>query len=429
MIERYSNPKMQEIWSEKSKFESWLLVELYATEAYAQINTNITNQDIKNLWDNCKVDVERIAELEKELKHDVIAFTRQVGEGLGSEKQWLHYGLTSTDVVDTAQSYRLKKANELIASELEKITNTIKSLALKYKNTYQMGRTHGIHAEVTTFGYKMALWFDEMQRNVERFAKASKEIEVAKISGAVGNYANIPLSVQDYVADKLGLESSKISSQTLQRDRHANYIFTIALIGSSLDKFATEIRHLQRTEVREVFERFTPGQKGSSAMPHKQNPIGSENICGLARVLRGYVTSSLENIALWHERDISHSSCERVIFPDATMLVHYMLIRFNNILENIVVDAEKMSKNIMLTNGTIYSQKALLMLIDVKGYSREKAYDTIQPIAFEAFQNGIDFKTLLVEKNVFTNEELADLYDNSYYTQNIESVFKRLNIF
>lgn len=428
MLTRYSLPEMVDIWSEKSKFEAWLKVELFATEAYAKVNKNISSQDIENLWKNCKVDVDRINELEKELKHDVIAFTRQVGENLGAEKQWLHYGLTSTDVVDTAQSFRLKKANELILEKLQELTNTIKALAIEHKYTFQMGRTHGIHAEVTTFGYKMALWFDEMQRNIDRFKEASKEVEVAKISGAVGNYANIPLSVQEYVADKLGLASSKISSQTLQRDRHANYIFTIALIGSSLDKFATEIRHLQRTEVREVFEKFTKGQKGSSAMPHKQNPIGSENISGLSRVLRGFVTSAMENIALWHERDISHSSCERVILPDATVLVHYMLSRFNGIMSNIIVDKEKMAKNIMLTSGTIYSQKALLILIDKKNYSREQAYDTIQPIAFESFENNIDFKQSLIDKNILTADELVDLYDNSYYTTNIDEVFSRLGL-
>ena len=305
---------------------------------------------------------------------------------------------------------------------------TLKNLAKKYKNTYQIGRTHGIHAEISTFGYKLALWYDEMQRNIIRFKQASNQIEVAKISGAVGNYANIPLEIQDYVAKKLKLNSSKISTQTLQRDRHSEYIFIISLIGSSLDKFATELRHLQRTEVAEVSEGFKKGQKGSSAMPHKKNPISSENISGLSRVLKGYSLTAQENIALWHERDISHSSSERIILADATTILDYMLNRFNNVLKNLVVNKKKMKNNIFLTNGVIFSQRAMLELINRKKWTREKAYDTIQPIAILAYEQNKDFGQLLIEQKLFNKHEIEKLYDLSYYTKNIDKVFKRLKI-
>lgn len=428
MLDRYSTPKLREIWSDKTKYETWLEVEIAATEAYRKHNKAITLKDIEALRKNAKVNVKRIEEIEAETRHDVIAFTRQISETLGPEKKWVHYGLTSTDVVDTAQSLRLKMANAEILAHLKEVTSTIKTLAKKYKLTYQMGRTHGVHAEVTTFGYKLALWYDEMTRNIARFENASKNIEVAKISGAVGNYANIPLDVQEQVAKRLKLQSSKISTQTLQRDRHAEYIFTISLIGSSLDKFATEIRHLQRTEVREVEEGFAKGQKGSSAMPHKRNPISSENISGCSRVLRGYVVTAMENIALWHERDISHSSAERFILADATSTLDYMLERFNRVLKNLVVNKDKMKENIFLTKGVIFSQRAMLQAIEKHKWSREKAYDTIQPLAMKAWHEGIDFATLLVENKVFTKEEVKSLYDLSYYSQNIDAVFKRLGL-
>ncbi len=428
MLERYSTKEIKEIWSDKSKYESWLLVELYATEAYAKVNKQIKKKDIEALWKNAKVDVKRIEQLEKETRHDVIAFTRQISESLGEEKKWIHYGLTSTDVVDTAQSYRLRQVNQIILEDLKKLNKVIGMLAKKHKNTYQIGRTHGVHAEVSTFGYKLAVWYDEMNRNIERFEVASDQIEVAKISGAVGNYANIPLSIQEYVAEKLKLKSSFISTQTLQRDRHAEYIFTIALIGSSLDKFATELRHLQKTEVREVEEGFAKGQKGSSAMPHKKNPISSENISGLSRVLRGYVVTAMENIALWHERDISHSSAERFILQDATATIDYMIRRFIDVLENLGINKEKMLKNIWMTNGVIFSQRAMLKAIEINKWSREKAYDAIQPIAMDAFNNDKDFGQLLIENKILTKEEVKDLIDLTYYTQNIDMVFKRLGL-
>lgn len=428
MLERYSTKELREIWTEKNKYESWLLVEIYAAEAYSKINKNITKKDIDALWKNAKIDVKRIKEIEKETKHDVIAFTRQVSETLGKEKRWIHYGLTSTDVVDSAQSYRIKKANQVILKDLIELNKVIQKMAIKHKLTFQIGRTHGVHAEITTFGYKLALWWDEMNRNIERFKKASQNIEVVKISGAVGNYANIPLSIQEYIAKKMKLGSSNISTQTLQRDRHAEYIFTIALIASSLDKFATEIRHLQRTEVLEVQEGFSKGQKGSSAMPHKKNPISSENISGLSRILRGFVTTSMENIALWHERDISHSSVERIILPDATTLIDYMLQRFKNTILNLGVNKEKMKSNIFITQGVIFSQRAMLKAIEIHNWSREKAYDLIQPLTVKALNEGISFEKLLVENKIFNEKQVQDLFDLNYYTNNIEKVFERMKI-
>ena len=428
MIKRYSTEELQKIWNEQSKYESWLLVEIYALEAYKKHNKEITQEEIDKIWKNAKVNPERIEEIERETRHDIIAFTRQVSETLGDERKWIHYGLTSTDVVDTAQSYRLKQVNEIILKDLEILTESIKQMAIKHKDTYQMGRTHGIHAEVTTFGYKIAMWYDEMTRNIARFKEASRQIEAAKISGAVGNYANIPLDVQDYVAEKLGLLSTNISTQVLQRDRHAEYMFAISLIGASIDKFATEIRHLQRTEVREVEEGFAKGQKGSSAMPHKRNPISSENLSGCSRVLKGYLTTAMDNLALWHERDISHSSAERIILADGTMLLHYMIKRFNNVINKLVVNEEKMKENIFLTKGVIFSQRAMLKMIESKKVSRETAYDTVQPIAMEAFNNSKDFGELLIKNNVLSDSEVKELYDLSYYTKNIDGVFKRLKL-
>ncbi len=428
MISRYSIPELTIIWSEKAKYESWLLVEIASLEAYKKYNNNITDNDIAQIKTKSQVDVKKIQKLEQKLKHDVIAFIEQISQHLGPEKKWLHYGLTSTDVVDTAQSYRLWQVNNIIEDDLIKVILTLKKQAIKYKNTFQIGRTHGVHAEVTTFGYKLALWYDEMTRNLTRFQNARQQIEVAKISGAVGNYANVPLGVQDAVAKKLHLNSSNISTQTLQRDRHAQYLQTIALIATSLDKFAIELRHLQRTEVREVFENFNHGQKGSSAMPHKQNPISSENISGLARVIRGYSVSALENVGLWHERDISHSSSERIILPDATTLIVYLLRRFNDLMTNLYIDQQKMKTNIYLTHGVIFSQRIMLYLIEKKGYDRIKIYEKIQKLAAKAFEKNLDFEKLLVKNKLLTINEYQKLTNLDYYAINIEKVFKRLNL-
>ncbi|MDF2535961.1 MAG: adenylosuccinate lyase, partial [Bacillales bacterium] len=321
MIERYTRPEMSAIWTEENRFQAWLEVEILACEAWVELGF-IPAEDVRLLRQNAKFDVDRIKEIEQETRHDVVAFTRAVSESLGDERKWVHYGLTSTDVVDTALSYTLKQANDILQRDLENFIEILKNKAIAHKYTIMMGRTHGVHAEPTTFGLKMALFYEEMKRNLKRFKQAREMIEVGKISGAVGTYANVDPFVEQYVCVKLGLAASPISTQTLQRDRHAQYISTIALIATSIEKFATEIRGLQKSEIREVEEFFAKGQKGSSAMPHKRNPIGSENMTGLARVIRGHMITAYENVTLWHERDISHSSAERIILPDSTMLLN-----------------------------------------------------------------------------------------------------------
>ncbi len=430
MIDRYARKQMQEVWSEQAKYEAWLKVEILIDEAWSKLG-HIPEEDVNKIKENAKFDVNRIAEIENETRHDVVAFTRCVSESLGEEKKWIHYGITSTDVVDTANGIRYKQANDILRKDIDDFMEILKEKALLYKDTVMMGRTHGVHAEITTFGMKFALWYEEMKRNKERFEHASKMVETGKISGAVGTFANIPPFIQDYVCEKLGIESSAISTQILQRDRHAEYFAILALIGTTLEQMATEIRHLQRTEVREVEERFRAGQKGSSAMPHKRNPIGSENICGCARVLRGYMITSYEDVPLWHERDISHSSAERIIAPDATELLDYMLNRFGNILKNLTVFEDRMRDNIYATHGVIFSQRFMLKLVD-KGWSREKAYDTVQPQAIKAWNEGLDFKALMKSvpevTSTLSDEEIEDCFDPTYQTKNVDTVFKRVGI-
>lgn len=430
MLNRYTRKEMSDIWTEENKFKSWLEVELYACEAWSQLGY-IPNEDVNKLWDNASFNIDRINEIELETRHDVIAFTRAVSETLGEEKKWVHYGLTSTDVVDTGYGHILKQANDVLRKDIDNFISVLKDKAIEHKHTVQMGRTHGVHAEITTFGLKLALWYEEMLRNKERFELAASGVEFGKISGAVGTHANIPIFIQDYVCEKLGINPAKISTQTLQRDRHANYLSTIALIGTSLEKMATEIRHLQRTEVREAEEMFRKGQKGSSAMPHKRNPIGSENITGCARVLRGYMVTAFENVALWHERDISHSSAERIILPDATMLLNYMLNRFTNIVKNLTVFSDNMEKNIGLTYGVIFSQRVLLSLVE-KGISREESYDIVQPIAMKSWHEKQEFKTLLKEneviKNILSESEIDACFQKDYHLSAVDEIFKRLEL-
>ncbi|MDD3809171.1 MAG: adenylosuccinate lyase [Erysipelotrichaceae bacterium] len=430
MLDRYSREVMRNIWSEQSKFDAWLKVEILACEAWSSLG-EIPEEDVKALWANASFDIDRIYEIEQETRHDVVAFTRAVSETCGPEKKWVHYGLTSTDVVDTAYGYLYKQANVILREDLKTFMETLRTQALKYKDTVCMGRTHGVHAEITTFGLKFALWYEEMKRNMDRFEAACAAVEAGKISGAVGTFANTPPQVQDYVCDKLGINSSAISTQTLQRDRHAQYFSTLALIGSSLEKMATEIRHLQRTEVREVEEYFRKGQKGSSAMPHKRNPISSENICGCARVLRGYMLTSYDNIPLWHERDISHSSAERLIAPDATALLDYMLVRFNGILANLTVFEDNMLENINKTYGVIFSQRFMLKLIE-KGWTREQAYDTVQPNAIKSWENKISFKSLMEDtqkvRETLTQEEIDDCFNPAYQVKNVDVIFKRVGL-
>ncbi|MGL5978514.1 MAG: adenylosuccinate lyase [Erysipelotrichaceae bacterium] len=430
MLNRYSRKAMREIWSEENKFQAWLKVEILACEAWSELG-EIPKEDVTKLWENASFDIERIYEIEQETRHDVVAFTRAVSETLGEEKKWVHYGLTSTDVVDTAYGHLYAQANEIIEQDLLRFLDVLKAKALQYKMTPMMGRTHGVHAEITTFGLKLALWYDEMQRNYTRFLEARKMIEVGKISGAVGTFANTPPFVQDYVCDKLHIESSRISTQTLQRDRHAQYFSTLALIGTSIEKMATEIRHLQRTEVREAEEFFNKGQKGSSAMPHKRNPIGSENMTGCARVLRGYMVTAFEDVALWHERDISHSAAERIIAPDATALLDYMLTRFTNIVEKLTVFEDNMLANIDKTYGVIFSQRFMLKLIET-GMSREAAYDLVQPNAMKAWEQKIAFRSLMEENEAvraqLSMEEIDDCFKLDHHLQNVSNIFKRVGL-
>ncbi|PLT33290.1 adenylosuccinate lyase [Bacillus sp. V5-8f] len=430
MIERYTRPEMGAIWTEENRFNAWLEVEILACEAWAELGA-IPKEDVKLLRENASFNIDRIKEIEEETRHDVVAFTRAVSETLGEERKWVHYGLTSTDVVDTALSYLLKQANDILEKDLERFVEILKNKAQEHKYTVMMGRTHGVHAEPTTFGLKLALWYEEMKRNVERFEEARKTIEFGKISGAVGTYANIDPFVEQYVCEKLGIKAAPISTQTLQRDRHAHYMSTLALIATSIEKFATEVRGLQKSETREVEEFFAKGQKGSSAMPHKRNPIGSENMTGIARVIRGYMMTAYENVALWHERDISHSSAERIILPDATIALNYMLNRFANIVKNLTVFPENMKRNMDRTLGLIYSQRVLLALIE-KGLVREEAYDTVQPKAMEAWETQVPFRELLEKDEKITSllskEELDDCFDYNYHLKNVDLIFERLGL-
>ncbi|EAE2482546.1 adenylosuccinate lyase [Listeria innocua] len=430
MLERYTRKEMGNIWTEQNRYQAWLEVEILACEAWAELG-DIPKEDVKKIRANAKFDVDRIHEIELETRHDVVAFTRSVSESLGEERKWVHYGLTSTDVVDTANSYLLKQANEILRKDLENFIAIIGEKAKEHKYTVTMGRTHGVHAEPTTFGLKLALWYEEMKRNLERFNFAADGVEFGKISGAVGTYANIDPFVEAYVCEKLGTTPAPISTQTLQRDRHAEYLATLALIATSVEKFAVEVRALQKSEVREVEEFFAKGQKGSSAMPHKRNPIGSENVTGLARVIRGHMVTAYENVPLWHERDISHSSAERIILPDSTILLDYILNRFGNIVKNLTVFPENMKRNMDRTLGLIYSQRVLLALID-KGLARERAYDVVQPRAMEAWEKQVPFRELVEQDATITEnlsaEEIADCFDYNYHLKNVDLIFDRLGL-
>ncbi|NBI29844.1 adenylosuccinate lyase [Chengkuizengella marina] len=430
MIERYSRPEMTAIWTEENKFQAWLEVEINACEAWSELGI-IPKEDVKLLREKASFDIDRIYEIEKETRHDVIAFTRAVSETVGPERKWVHYGLTSTDVVDTANGYLIKQANEILEKDIIQFISILKEKAIEHKDTVMMGRTHGVHAEPTTFGLKMALWYEEMNRNLERFKRAADGVQFGKISGAVGTYANIDPFIEQYVCEKLGTKAAPISTQTLQRDRHADYMATLALIATSLDKFATEIRALQKSEFREVEEAFAKGQKGSSAMPHKRNPIGSENISGLSRVIRGHMVSAYENVPLWHERDISHSSVERVILPDATILLNYMLNRFGNIVKNLTVFPENMKKNIKRTFDVPFSGRVMTKLID-KGLSREQAYDTVQPRAMQAWEQQKSFREIVENEPEINQhlsaEEIEDCFNPNWHLKHVNTIFERLGL-
>lgn len=430
MIDRYTRPEMASIWTEQNKFQAYLEVEILSCEAWAELGV-IPKEDVKVLREKASFNIDRIYEIEQETRHDVIAFTRAVSETLGPERKWVHYGLTSTDVVDTAMGYLLRQANEILDKDIQNFIEILRNKAIEHRDTAMMGRTHGVHAEPTTFGLKMALWYEEMKRNLERFRTAANGVQFGKISGAVGTYANIDPFVEQYVCEKLGTTPAPISTQTLQRDRHADYMATLALIATSMDKFATEIRALQKSEFREVEEPFAKGQKGSSAMPHKRNPIGCESISGLSRVIRGHMVSAYENVTLWHERDISHSSVERIILPDSTQLLNYMLNRLGNIIKNLTVFPENMKRNMRSTYDVPFSGRVMTKLID-KGFAREQAYDTVQPRAMQAWEEQRSFREIVENTSVITEvlspEEIADCFDPSWHLKHVSTIFDRLGL-
>ena len=430
MIDRYTRPEMGDLWSEHGQFQSWLDVELAACEAWSEVTGVIPAEDVETLYREASFDVDRIHQIEATTRHDVVAFTRAVSETLGEERKWVHYGLTSSDVVDTALSLRLLRANELIGGALDRMIKVLAAKANEHRETLTIGRTHGVHAEPTTFGLKLALAYDEMTRNRERFRTAAEDIRVGKLSGAVGTFANIPPEVERVTMEKVGLRPAPISTQVLGRDRHAYYLATLAVIGASLERLAVEVRHLQRSEVLEAEEAFRKGQKGSSAMPHKRNPIGSENITGTARLLRGYMVAAYENVALWHERDISHSSVERVILPDATTILHYALHRMANIVENLQVYPERMIENMERTHGLVFSQRLLLKLIDT-GMSREAAYDLVQPLAMQAWREGRSFRAIVEDSAVTDHldaDAIADAFDPSFHLREVDTIFERVGL-
>ena len=430
MIARYTRPEMAALWSDEAQFQAWLDVEVAACRAWADVGV-IPHEDVNKIERDATFDIGRILEIEAETRHDVVAFTRAVSESLGEERKWVHYGLTSSDVVDTALSLRLTRANVLIRAALERLSEVIARRAREHKRTVMMGRTHGVHAEPTSFGLVLALWYAETDRNRARFEAAAEGVRVGKISGAVGTFAHTPPEVERIACERLGLEAAPISTQTLQRDRHAHYVGVLALIGASLEKMAVEIRHLQRSEVREVEEAFGSGQKGSSAMPHKRNPIGSENVTGAARLLRGYMVAAYENVALWHERDISHSSVERVALPDATTLLHYALVRFAAILDTLVVYPDAMRANMDRTFGLYNSQRVMLALVE-KGMAREAAYDLVQPVAMRSWETGRAFRDGLADTPGITEHlsapDLDGLFDPAYHLRHVDEVFARVGL-
>ncbi len=428
MIKRYSRKAMSDIWTDQSKYETWLKVEIYACEALANIG-RIPKKSLANIKRNADFSVTRIEEIEAETKHDVIAFLTNVAEHVGPDSRYIHMGLTSSDILDTSFAHQLQKAGQLILKDIDKLMAVIKKKAFKYKDTLMIGRSHGIHAEPITFGLKLALWHDEMRRNRERFERATDTIGYGKISGAVGTFANSPPLVESYVCKKMGLKPAPVSTQVIQRDRHAEFFSVLAIIAASIEKIALEIRHLQRTEVLEAEEYFSKGQKGSSAMPHKRNPIGSENLCGLARIIRTNALAAFENVALWHERDISHSSVERVIGPDSTILVDYMLQRITNMLQKLLVYPKNMQANLEKLKGLIFSQQVLVALAEA-GITREEAYRLVQNQAMRVWQGKGEFKELLLgDADICEHldpEKIKEIFDVSYHLKYISAIFSRV---
>lgn len=430
MINRYSRPEMLKIWANENKFRIFLDIEILACEAQAELGT-IPKETVKIIKEKAKFDVQRIDEIEQSVKHDVIAFLTNVGEYVGAESRYIHLGMTSSDVLDTGLAVQMKQSGELLLAGLNKFADVLKTRANEFKYTLIIGRTHGVHAEPITFGLKLALWFDEVMRHIRRLKYAIETISVGQISGAVGTYEHLDPFVEKYVCQKLGLKPAPISNQILQRDLHAEFITTLAIIGSSLEKFATEIRHLQRTEVLEAEEYFSETQKGSSAMPHKRNPITCERIAGLARILRGNAQASMENISLWHERDISHSSVERVIIPDSCILLDYMVATFTDVLDKLIVYPENMKRNLELTGALVFSQSVLLALTN-KGMKREDAYAIVQKLAMDVWKNKGSFKEkLLADKSVMailSKNEIENLFDYKKCLNKVDYIFKQVGI-
>ena len=428
MIARYTRPAMGQIWSDENKFRSWLAVEVAATQTLAEAGI-VPKKSAAVLAKKADFDLERIRAIEAEVKHDVIAFTTAVAEKVGPEARWLHYGLTSNDVVDTAQALQLLAANNLLRSGITALIQVLNKRAHEFKHTPMIGRTHGVHAEPITFGLKIANWYSEMQRNLKRFDAAAEGLRVGKLSGAVGTFAHLDPKHEEKICERLGLEAAAVSSQVIQRDRHADYVCTLAVIAATLEKIALEIRHLQRTEVREAEEFFGTNQKGSSAMPHKRNPVTCEQICGLARIIRSNAQAALENVALWHERDISHSSVERVILPDSTILLDYLLAKTTELMANLLVYPEQMMKNLESTGGLVYSGQLLLDLAEA-GLSREDAYKIVQGHAMKAWREGKNFHKIVLRDPVIishlTQEQMERAFDLKRQLRNVDKVFIRV---
>jgi adenylosuccinate lyase len=428
LIARYTRTELGRIWSEENRFRTWLKVEIAATETLAEAKI-VPKQAARAIRELADFRLDRIREIEAEVRHDVIAFTTAVAEFVGPESRWFHYGLTSNDVVDTAQALLIREASAIIAADLRELADVLKRRAFEFKDTPMIGRTHGIHAEPITFGFKLANWYSETQRNIERFDRAMEDMRVGKFSGAVGTFAHLTPELEEKMCARLGLKPAAISSQVIQRDRHANYLATLAVIACTLDKFATEIRHLQRTEVREVEEYFSEKQKGSSAMPHKRNPVTCEQISGLARVVRSNAQAGFENVALWHERDISHSSVERVILPDSTTLVDYMLAKTTNLLHTMFVYPERMKANLESTGGLVFSGQLLLDLVE-QGVSREDAYRLVQSHAMRAWREGLVFRELINQDRNITGRvpgtAIQRAFDLRRQLRNIDAIFARV---
>jgi len=430
LIGRYSLPQMEEIWSEENKYKKWLEIEIAVCKAKAELG-EIPKKAAKKIENNSKLDLERIKEIEKTTRHDMLAFIESINEKLGNESKYVHQGLTSSDIKDTARALQMKESVELILKDLNKMKKVLKEKAILHKKTIMIGRTHGVHAEPVTWGLKMALWYEEIKRHIKRMENILDLVSVGQVSGAVGTYTSVSPKIEEEVCKKLGLKPAPISNQIMQRDRQSDFLNHLALIAASLEKFATEIRNLQRTDILEVEEGFRKGQKGSSAMPHKKNPIVCERITGLARVVRGNVVPGLENISLWHERDLTHSSVERVILPDSSILVDYALQKFKEVLEELKINKDNMRKNMDRTHGLIFSQRVMLALVD-KGLEREDAYEMAQRNALKAWENKEDYKKLIKNDNkikeYLNDQEIEDVFDYNYYLKEIDNIFTRLGL-